>query len=967
MKFNYSYSNFLKSNIPITYMNIKKKENQTKFRNSSQQKNKNLSSLKLTFSNTNNSTYNNISTSNSILKSHINCDLCHKCHNYHKLLHTDKKLLSEYIQTNNNYLKLIGNSRYKNISPLKFVQDHKNEIINRNKIGLIPVPSKSGSKIQQKEKKPLYELQRSIVMIRRFQYNKKNFVDEEEYENYFLSIVIKIQLWWKKLFKIIKIQKNFKGWYIRKAYKSLVAFKILMDKFENVLNVILIKKCFRKIKNYFTRKINFFNNNNKLYNTSSNTFFITKKYFFISSKIFKSVVLIQKFLRKFFSMKKRKKLTEKIHKNVKKNKIWITKIFYNKKNIFDKIIFLQMFYKMYFNNKNNNNKIFDEFDNKYFHNNNNKFMKNLKKYYEKNFNVVKLNKNEKDKNVCYFDKKRIKKFDNNKICFIQNYIKQFLDKKNKEKNVFKLKNKNNLNNKYNNKNNNNYSNNNNNDYCYISKNRINKITYKNFIEENKFEKNIIKNINFGIKNNNFNNINNNCSFISKTYKINFINFLNQIKLIQKKIKKFLFDKKYNSNIKNKKITFLSQPIKSFNYISKKNLINNIHQIKLLQKKFKQNKQKEKFIKSQTIKKCFNNNNNNFITKINLIKIKQIKKTNFNLSNFFTKKIYLKKKQNPKLYFINLLSLHITKNTQQLIFYKLKYNIFINFSYPFYIKTILNVLKFLLNYKEKDSNSIIAGKKIYNLFKKIFPNFQEKNSLKIISTLNQNQQKQLISSNIYSSIEPDFINFLTSYSKYYKNISNENFIKERLKYTNLINTNIFTLIKFIDNEYENYVNEKYCYKCFITKDSCQCSKKSTENDEMNSDFDTNKEEVIQQFEKVNYIETSVKNKILNRKPRLEECYQDPITNMIDSGKNANNYNSINFNTNDNNYNTNDNFYFEDDFNMMNEKNNNFKKNVFDDEEDEKTINKRKNIENIKNILHKEKNYNKNNQVFIKKED
>ncbi len=41
----------------------------------------------------------------------------------------------------------------------------------------------------------------------------------------------------------------------------------------------------------------------------------------------------------------------------------------------------------------------------------------------------------------------------------------------------------------------------------------------------------------------------------------------------------------------------------------------------------------------------------------------------------------------------------------------------------------------------------------------------------------------------------------------------------------------------------------------------------------------------------------------------------------------------------------------------------KKNVFDEDED---LNK-KNIENIKNILHKEKNYNKNNQVFIKKED
>jgi hypothetical protein len=118
---------------------------------------------------------------------------------------------------------------------------------------LIPVPSKSGSKINQKEKKNLYELQRSIVMIRRFQYNKRNFIDEEEYENYFLSLVIKIQLWWKKIAKIIRIQKIFRGFFIRKAYKSLVAFKILMDEFENVLNKILRRKFFVKIRNFIPK------------------------------------------------------------------------------------------------------------------------------------------------------------------------------------------------------------------------------------------------------------------------------------------------------------------------------------------------------------------------------------------------------------------------------------------------------------------------------------------------------------------------------------------------------------------------------------------------------------------------------------------------------------------------------------------------------------------------------------------
>ena len=261
MKITYSYSNFLKSH-PLNPKPL------------------NLSSTSST--------------------SHLNCSICTKCHNYHKLLHTDKKLLSEYIQSHNNYLKLIGNSRYKNKSPLKFVYDHNNEIINKNKIGLIPVPSKSGSKINQKEKKNLYELQRSIVMIRRFQYNKRNFIDEEEYENYFLSLVIKIQLWWKKMCKIIKIQKIFKGWFIRNAYKSLIAFKILMDEFENVLNKILVRKCFGKIKNYFKFSDEFKNVNKG--------FFVSKKNLCLKKKIFENVIFLQKNLRKFFAEKKMKKM-----------------------------------------------------------------------------------------------------------------------------------------------------------------------------------------------------------------------------------------------------------------------------------------------------------------------------------------------------------------------------------------------------------------------------------------------------------------------------------------------------------------------------------------------------------------------------------------------------------------------------------------------------------------------------------
>ena len=70
-------------------------------------------------------------------------------------------------------LKLFGNSRYNQKSPLLFVDDLKKKISSK-KMGLIPMPtSKDDESKILKEPKYIYSIQRNLSMTRRFQYNKK--------------------------------------------------------------------------------------------------------------------------------------------------------------------------------------------------------------------------------------------------------------------------------------------------------------------------------------------------------------------------------------------------------------------------------------------------------------------------------------------------------------------------------------------------------------------------------------------------------------------------------------------------------------------------------------------------------------------------------------------------------------------------------------------------------------------------
>ena len=85
--------------------------------------------------------------------------------------------------------------------------------------------------------------------------------------------------------------------------------------------------------------------------------------------------------------------------------------------------------------------------------------------------------------------------------------------------------------------------------------------------------------------------------------------------------------------------------------------------------------------------------------------------------------------------------------------------------------------------------------------------------------------------------------MTDFSEFDKNINNETFIIERLKRINLNDTNIFTLVKLIDNEFNNLVKGKYCLKCYNDIEICGCNKennikeiKNNSSDDVSKSFD-----------------------------------------------------------------------------------------------------------------------------------
>ena len=192
--------------------------------------------------------------------------------------------------------------------------------------------------------------------------------------------------------------------------------------------------------------------------------------------------------------------------------------------------------------------------------------------------------------------------------------------------------------------------------------------------------------------------------------------------------------------------------------------------------------------------------------------------------------------NNYLYFIRLLNLFISKNVNELTFYKLKTqkknDKNIDFKFPIYVTSLQRIFRYLQ--KEKTHPS---SKKILDCLIEIFndKNFLNKNFFKLITEITPEYEQKLINTNIFNGNEKnDLIKFAINFAKSDKKMKNDKFITERINQTFFFfkNTNIITLIKFIDEEFYKLNNNYYCLKCFNNIKICLCStrKKDIETDE-----------------------------------------------------------------------------------------------------------------------------------------
>ena len=859
-----------------------------------------------------------------------------KENNLKKIIRKNKLELSYCIENKGKNLKLFGNKRYNKKPPNLFVEDIKNNIPSE-KMGLIPMPtSKDNITDYYKEPEFIYTMQRNLSMTRRFQYKKKEELlkAQKDFYNKNNNFYNTVQLWWKKIPQIIKIQKVFKGYSIRKKLEPIFQLYKFMQYFEKFLININLKRTFMDIFTYsilkgrkkisgkyiskkrtimskdIINKIIMVQNNFRCYlaKTKRNFLyrkkrdiiinkisFVTKKIYADQNKINNNIIMIQNNIKNFI---KQKKYIDKNLDHKNKGIYYFEKIYLSSKiqkvikfvELMRHSLQLLVFKKKILYKNPNEYDIDDLYKVRYIQ------KKYLDHYYNNIkhislHNLKKISNANNIKNSSYITKDKIKNVIK-KLLLAQRMIKWFNIKKKSIKNHINKKHINinylvtkesfilnncitkisRLQNIYKNQ----YKKNKDNiidyeeysledssydEYTDKDNKTLRQLAYRNKIPKKRIQGLYVSKIRKIINKEGDININNNNKIIHQEgiliTKTRYYNNENQIKKIQNLIKR----KKLPDNLLQRPLTnnynFYTNQSDSYDedilYSTKPNNYN------FLSKATKYNiDNKVKKIQNNFLKHYSNINKNKNIYKKEKIRMCLISK-------------YLKKNENIKqinIKFLLLISLFIKKNIQQYGFYLLKHDLK-NFEYPFCLNTINRVLKYL------NSNDY-KGNTIKSLFNKILKNLDNSNAIKkdFVLLLNKEQENQLREINLYEIKNNDCLDYIYGFSAFDKNLKNEKFLNVRLNNTKFYNSNIFTITKFIDNEFDNFVKGKYCYKCYLDLNACKCSKEefTDESLDIGINDDYNPKNSIKFFE-------YNKNKdgtIISRKPKTKEN-EDIITN------------------------------------------------------------------------------------------
>ena len=122
---------------------------------------------------------------------------------------------------------------------------------------LTPIPKKDireGGLANKKDNKELKEAERTAVFIRRMEYatTMKRQMDKDKTVKDQAKKVALIQEWWKTMFKIIKIQKNIRGFFFRKNLMKNLEHQekllLFITEFDNIYNYHLLKQFMDNLK-----------------------------------------------------------------------------------------------------------------------------------------------------------------------------------------------------------------------------------------------------------------------------------------------------------------------------------------------------------------------------------------------------------------------------------------------------------------------------------------------------------------------------------------------------------------------------------------------------------------------------------------------------------------------------------------------------------------------------------------------
>ena len=736
-----------------------------------------------------------------------------------------------------------------------------------------------------------FDIIRSIVTFGKYEFMrlfdlKKQLRNENELRHYSTKVIF-IQRWWKEIYyrynfnvEVMIIQKNFRGYVSRKRFNKFVENKLFGEVLENLEEFMRNKKIeivFRKINEFYGKKIKI----DRM--TAQSDYYLSKMYY--SSEMIDYIVRIQTNLRKYIFQRKNKdmmKYISEFRKNIRIPKKVLVNDFFIKKRtysmtIIQKIILIEKIWREYHMKikevikkpiVNTIHKVHNEFTITSIPTNITPITKKLLRPFIMSKLIYRKIKKIKQRNFIsnkhLFTKHHIDLSTQiDKLILIQKTVKAFLEQR--QKNLINMDNTSNS--------------------LLHSHADSSSFTTKSTVFD---KKQVIDNIKLmqgqsnrykttkaksffetNIKTNDVPPMKSPLIEATSLTKINISNSLNKVLFIQRKIKKqnivklpidYKESNDYISKV-SKRENNLRQTIKIPRLSIKSSEIDfDIANEQNPNDKYEINTISQSIYPKDLIIKARNKTTSKQYRKKSSIVISKTDSFNTKLKKMFLLDIknklsipFIAMYNRMKLfYFLYLFTQRVIKSSQEFSFNSLRCYITNNSSViyrsscspseishskeTFYFSTLRRHLS-IISDKSEVSYPLIFKVKLF-LQKNLPLYFKASHNKKIIPYLTSEQQSNLEKTNIFNVNEYEemgrYINLCYQKEMNLRKGSLNNLIQNRIKRTKFVNTNIFTITRFMDKLFQDITKSKFCHRCYCKKEEkckgCFCHEESDDEPE-----------------------------------------------------------------------------------------------------------------------------------------